>query len=380
MAILQMQRVSICALKKDRKAILEKIQSLGVMEMSQVAEDEAGFEKMDTLSARQDFEKKTHLTEAALHVLDEYAPVKTSMFAGLEGKKLISQEEFQEAILGKDEAIQNANILIAKSKEIAEKKAGILKLENQIEILHPWLSLDVPMTYTGTKKVAMLLGTMAADTTTERIYALVAEHCPEETPDIEVQVIEKDKDALYLTVFCMKENVGKVEEALRAGGFARPSQMTDQVPAKEKEELEQKVEALKQEIKKDEEAIAGYRDARNSLKVVGDYFRMRADKYQILGTIPQSQRTFLVSGYVPEKVVPAIQKAIGDNYDCVIDIEALGEEEEAPTLLENNGFSESVEGIVESYGLPKKGEIDPTTIMSFFYVFFFGMMLSLIHI
>ena len=110
MAILQMQRVSICALKKDRKAILEKIQSLGVMEMSQVAEDEAGFEKMDTLSARQDFEKKTHLTEAALHVLDEYAPAKTSMFAGLEGKKLISQEEFQEAILGKDEAIQNANI------------------------------------------------------------------------------------------------------------------------------------------------------------------------------------------------------------------------------------------------------------------------------
>ena len=70
MAILQMQRVSICALKKDRKAILEKIQSLGVMEMSQVAEDEKGFEKMDTLSARQDFEKKTHLTEAALHVLD----------------------------------------------------------------------------------------------------------------------------------------------------------------------------------------------------------------------------------------------------------------------------------------------------------------------
>ncbi len=35
-----------------------------------------------------------------------------------------------------------------------------------------------------------------------------------------------------------------------------------------------------------------------------------------------------------------------------------------------------MEGVVESYGLPVKGEIDPTTIMSFFYVFFFGMMLS----
>ena len=45
-------------------------------------------------------------------------------------------------------------------------------------------------------------------------------------------------------------------------------------------------------------------------------------------------------------------------------------------ILKNNGFSESVEGVLESYGLPHKGEIDPTAIMSFFYVFFFGMMLS----
>lgn len=32
MAVLQMQRMSICALKKDRKAILEKLQHMGVME------------------------------------------------------------------------------------------------------------------------------------------------------------------------------------------------------------------------------------------------------------------------------------------------------------------------------------------------------------
>ena len=78
---------------------------------------------MDTLSARQDFEKKTHLTEAALHVLDEYAPVKTSMFAGLEGKKLIvrriSKSHFRER--RSDTKCQHS---IAKSKEIAEKKEG----------------------------------------------------------------------------------------------------------------------------------------------------------------------------------------------------------------------------------------------------------------
>ena len=30
MAVMQMQRVSICALKRDRKAILEKLQTMGV--------------------------------------------------------------------------------------------------------------------------------------------------------------------------------------------------------------------------------------------------------------------------------------------------------------------------------------------------------------
>ena len=42
MAVLQMQRISICALKHDRKAILEKLQSMGMIEMHQVAQDEAG--------------------------------------------------------------------------------------------------------------------------------------------------------------------------------------------------------------------------------------------------------------------------------------------------------------------------------------------------
>ena len=60
----------------------------------------------------------------------------------------------------------------------------------------------------------------------------------------------------------------------------------------------------------------------------------------------------------------------------VMDVEDLREEDEPPTILSNNGFSDCVEGVLESYGLPHRGEFDPTTIMSFFYVFFFGMMLS----
>ena len=53
MAVLEMQRISICALKKDRKFILEKLQSLGVLEVDHVIGEDDDFKKMDTAGKRQ---------------------------------------------------------------------------------------------------------------------------------------------------------------------------------------------------------------------------------------------------------------------------------------------------------------------------------------
>ena len=89
MAVLQMQRMSICALKKDRKAILEKIQSMGVMEINHVLDEDEDFRRMDTANARSIFEKAANSADRALEILNEYDPVKTSMLSSLEGKKLV---------------------------------------------------------------------------------------------------------------------------------------------------------------------------------------------------------------------------------------------------------------------------------------------------
>ena len=59
-----------------------------------------------------------------------------------------------------------------------------------------------------------------------------------------------------------------------------------------------------------------------------------------------------------------VEKSLTEKYNCMVDIEDIEEGEEAPVILKNNPFSTNMEGIVESYGLPHAGEIDPTTIMS----------------
>ena len=349
MAVLQMQRISICALKHDRKAILEKLQSMGMIEMHQVAQDEAGFEKMDTQSAKSSFEKRVQITENALDVLNQYTPEKKSMFASLEGNELIDKKTMEAAAAKQEAVMEVAGLLIADHKKIAEAQAEIVK--------------------------RMLLGTMAAETTLEMIYGKLAEDHPE-IEAVDISVISQDKDAVYLSVFCMKDQAADVENTLRTAGFSRPVVSTEQIPAKQKEELEEQIRQIEQTIADIRGEIISYAEDREELKIIGDYYRMRAEKYEVLGTLPQSRRTFIISGYAAKEAIPAIQKGIGDAYDCVIDVEELKEDEEPPVILKNNGFSESVEGVLESYGLPHKGEIDPTAIMSFFYVFFFGMMLS----
>lgn len=72
MAVLKMQRISICALKKDRKAILEKLQSLGVVEINHVIEEDEDFKKMDTAGQKAGFEKASTLAEQAIDILDMF--------------------------------------------------------------------------------------------------------------------------------------------------------------------------------------------------------------------------------------------------------------------------------------------------------------------
>ncbi|MDR1017340.1 MAG: V-type ATP synthase subunit I [Lachnospiraceae bacterium] len=378
MAVLQMQRISICALKKERKPILEKIQALGLMEMNQVDQEAAeyGFEKQDTMVMRQGFDKSVSVIENALSILDNYAPIKKGMFAALEGKPLVKDEDFNECVQTREkETLKAAEEILVESKKIAEYKANLVKLENQKEAIKPWLPLDVPMNYGGTLHTAMILGSLAGEQDEAGILSRLAEH-DIDPEDLEINIIHSDMDATNIVVFCIRENETKIEDALRSIGFSRPSNMISEVPDVYLTNLNKTTSELEDKIQEAEGEIKVKSKYRQDLEYISDYYRLRSDKYQVLGTIPQSTRTFVISGYTTPDGARAIEKSLEKFEGCYVEVEELKEDEEPPVLLKNNKFSESVEGVLDSYGLPHKGEFDPTFIMSFFYVFFFGLMLS----
>ena len=375
MAVLQMQRMSICALKKDRKAILEKIQSMGVMEINHVLDEDEDFRRMDTANARSSFEKAANSADRALEILNEYAPVKTSMLSSLEGKKLVDAKVHEEVIRKREELLKVVSQIQVLDKEKAENKAEILKLENRIESLVPWLSLDIPMNATGTKKTSVILGSIPGLADISGIYEILADAAPE-VEAADAYVISSGQDMTCIAVICLKQEEQSIEEALRSRGFSRIAQNSAKTPAGETEELKQEIKEKENRISQIEQEVIKLAEQREEIYLLADYYRVRAEKYEVLGEIPQSANTFVLSGYVPHRDVEKVKRVLESKYDCAIDVEKLKEEEEPPVLLKNNKFSASAEGVLESFGLPKKGEIDPTAIMSVFYVFLFGLMLS----
>lgn len=375
MAVLKMQRISICALKQDRKAILEKLQSLGTLEVDHILEEDEDFHRMDTAGRRQGFEKASSSVDQALDILEKYAPEDKSVFSAFEGKKLISLQEEKEVREDRWDLLKTAKQIYDLDRERAEQLASIMKLTNSIESLTPWLGLDVPLKVITTGRTVFFPGTMPGGSTLEKIYGILSQKVPD-VESADVHIIAQEPGTVYLGILCLQEDAGAVEDALRSEGFARPSQTWDEVPARQRERLEEQIAERREQIAQIEEQLRTLAAERERLKIVADYYRVRADKYEVLGTLPQSERTFVISGYIPEAVAGKLADTLMEKYDCMVDVEELKEDEEPPVILKNNPFSSSMEGVVESYGLPVKGEIDPTTIMSFFYVFFFGMMLS----
>ncbi len=375
MAVVEMQKISISAHRSNRKAILETLQKLEVIQVVEADLDETGLRHKNTADARATFEKNADLADQALAILDKYVPEKQGMLSGLAGKELIDDASFDKVVESQQDCMAVARKIVRNEKEISECSGNILKNENQKESLVPWMNLDVPMSFTGTDKTAAFIGSVQGVCDEAQVYALIKEKT-EGIEELSVTVLSSESDMTNIFVLCLKEAREKVESALRSLGFAKPPQAVLGVPKKVAEDLDRDTENQKTEIERLKKGIEEYAGSREDLRVVSDYYRTRAEKYRLLGTIPQTRKAFFIEGWVPAESAEAVAKLLTEKYGAVVDYEEKKEGETEPTLLRNNKFSRNYEPVLASYGLPQHGKVDPTTIMSFFYMFFFGMMLS----
>lgn len=376
MAVLPMKKISIYGLKTNRKQILELIQRRGAIEVkSEKADNDGIFSKMDTKQAKQQFESSIKSLQTAVETLDSLVKPEGGLLSALSGRKEISLDEWNKIAENAQSALKTASKINSCSKKIADSKADKIRYETQTEALKPWVSLDISMRTKETDSSRVFIGTLPEEYTEETLKVALAKALPS-AQAVDCEIISHSPQMSCVFVICHKNFAEDTENALRAIGFSYPSQPSKQSPAERIKILEERIRLCDERVKKHEENIKALSGEREALLYTIDYFMMRSEKYEVLGTLNQSAHVFIISGYIPTEDSEKLKNELEKEFPCYVELSEPTEKDNPPVKLKNNKFSEPVESVIESYSLPGKGEMDPTSITSIFYYFLFGMMLS----
>ena len=254
MAVLQMRKISICAMKENRKKILELLQRLVFLEVHEVVDKDQVFDTMNTSTQISVYERNAVVAENALEVLGQYDEEKTSMLDSLKGKKQIGLEEHLVTTKKQQQIMSVVNDILAKQKSIDDLYSEISKCKDEIKALEPWLEMDIPMNFRGTSATGFMPGSIAGTFSQEELISRLEK--VEELPDsVYGQVISSDKYQTYVVIFYMKSDVEQVEKALRELSFSKPPVMIHHEPAVSSErrkarivENEKKIEDISNSI------------------------------------------------------------------------------------------------------------------------------------
>ena len=371
MAILTMKSIFIYGLKKDREQILEFLQRKGAIEVSDKLPEDIGFKRSDVSSTKQKLERNISLTRTALDILGSFAPSKGSITDVLKGKKEIEIEVVEQFSEKHEQTMNRVNRIIELNKQNAESHAEVLRLQAEVQMLTPWMELDIPMDFSGTKKTTAFIGTLPRPWTLEEIYESLAEYLP-----LDVEIISTTRDQTCIVVTCLKDKADAVGDELRRMEFAYPSITFNKAPCEQLEHLKNQISEAESSISKAQKEIISYEEYREDILFLQDYDTVLSERYEVIGHLLQNKNVFILSGYVPEKEAKNLEKELNEHFTIAVEIEQPSEEEDVPVLLKNSSFSAPLEGVVEGFSLPNKQEIDPTPIVSLFYYVLFGLMLS----
>ena len=375
MAVLKMQKIELCAWKNRRKQVLEFLQKEGIVQIRETEEAGECFRKRNTDDLCACFARRAARTGEALKLLEQYRPEKKGLFASLEGKTVLTEEDYRRYAGEREKLYRTAEKILQDRETIEQSGIRALQAGTEREALKPWLELDVPFQIPDTRYTSFLTGTLPGQWTGEQLSRRLAAGLPG-TDAFAAELLGTDAEQTCLALLCLRRDREHLEEALRRLGFARTSFRFAETPEEYSSKLAQKAE---EEVRRGERAgreISELAVWRDRLRFLEDYYTMQAERYRVQGRLLQSRRTFFLSGFLPGERAEGLKEKLERDFGCAVELCAPEADEAVPVLLRNGSFAGPTESVVEAYGLPGRGEADPTSVMAIFYYFFFGLMLS----
>lgn len=368
-----MKHIELLGLIQDGKKVIDYLQSIGVVELTDYREH-SGLNKLQTSSSVAAFEQSLRAAQASYAVLNQYYPKKHGFLDMFKGKKDMPEDNFRKKSGQADEILARCEEIRSLNAQISAIGLEITQTQAKQRALLPWLDLDIPFGHKGTDKTAVFIGSFPSLYDTAGLHEKLGQFVPDDK-GYTAEVFFSSKDISCAAVISHKDDSDTVVNALRSLGFILQSDGESGLPAEKYEQLSKDIELLNKKRESFTEAFKEYERLHDDIEFLIDYYTMQIDKYRNIEKLALSRNVFVLTGYVPADNLEFIEK-IEKKFTVAFTVTDPGAEDSPPVLLQNNRFAAGVESVTAMYSLPGKGDVDPNPVLAFFYYALFGIMLS----
>lgn len=371
MAIVKMSAFQLTFFASEKDALLQRLQTFDRVHIVEQGEPTVeGIHALPLAKEHNALQSQISRLEEAIETLRSYVPVPTRWTEKL-GNALpqatanvhIPVDEVIDEVHDETETMHRA---IEKIKANAEKKQ---------ELSH-WTALDVSKEQLSSmRSIQAMVGTIP-----QRWADDVRKFIAAEAKGTTVEFLDADAKVYYVLLLTNGKDEG-LNAVLRDASF-------QPFPLEEGGTIAEQLQALDKDTMAQEKTIA---DGKVHLKRLCDkwltslevVYEEKAEQFALLNAedrLLYSKMLSFMKGYVPTEEVDAFTEAVAGNMDpsrYLLDIAPADlNDPDVPILLQNNAIAKPFENIVKTYSLPLYKEMDPTGLITPWYILFFSIMLG----
>jgi len=373
MALAKMKRLYVLGKLLHREAVLQRLQELGFFEVESGAHPAEGWSFKQRKEKEAELERELSDLNSALAMMERFhrrKPTFIQQFSGI--KTGMTNDEYQNYLAREEEAASVIDSCRRLETEWTKLENTLSALTERIHELAPWLKLDIPLSALGPQGSTTSL---LVKVSPKKLGALEEAFAEIETPGVYRETVNTQKDAVYLFLLFRKELEEEVTQILGdQGGQPVDLGKEEQTPEEVFKSAQTEKSRLLAERDDLAKCIAVLVKERPLLQALHDARLNQLEQTRLVGELPCSDRTFFLDGWVMAKDLPRLTKALED-IDPVIYLETRDPlpDENVPVDFANHPLIRPFEVVVQVYGYPRYGQLDPTPALAPFFFVFFGI-------
>ncbi|MFA5479048.1 MAG: V-type ATP synthase subunit I [Candidatus Muiribacteriota bacterium] len=305
----------------------------------------------------------------ALALIQEYGEKKG--FADLfKPKKEYTLDKLEE--FSKSTKKETAFLINEKRETLKSHESNLMFLEQNKEKYSKWEFTKIPF-HISNNLIFTSIHFIAGNPDK---FSLLEQKLSSENMPYELKT-NQEGNTSYGVLFTLKEHEASAVRMAADSGLIVEYYDIDKSFDEEIAEIEKQIIQVTKEISNVKNEITELAEIEEELSTISDSIELVIEEKNALNKFAETEYTSYVKIWVAEKDSDKLRTYLSKNIQELEIMELpVEEEEKVPVIFSGNSFTSPFHAITSMYGIPDKGEFDPTPLFAPFFVLFFGYCLS----